>query len=138
EIIVPQIMMHSLEMPDAFACPGVKRYQAVSKQVTADPVGAVKIIGRGSNRQVYNAPFGVNGHLTPDIRSSHVVIRVLWPGVITVFAVQRDSVKGPFLFAGHDVIGSYITRRRKKTFTGRRPHDDEVFVNDAGHHSLNP
>ena len=45
DVIVPQIMMHDLEMPDALARVGSKRQHAIREEVLADTIAAPMIVG---------------------------------------------------------------------------------------------
>src|SRR5207248_6139830 len=46
KIEIPDVVAHALEMPDALSSAGVEGEDAISKQIIADAVGAVKIEGR--------------------------------------------------------------------------------------------
>ena len=47
--------MDDLVMPQPFARAGVEREQAVAKEVGADAVGAVEVVGRRTGRRVNDA-----------------------------------------------------------------------------------
>ena len=48
EVVVPDAVMHRLEVPLAFASPDIDRDDALSKEVVAGPVPTVVIAGRGA------------------------------------------------------------------------------------------
>src|SRR5215212_4556305 len=102
--------MHRLEMPQALAGPSVERDQTVAEQIRPDAVGAIVIVSRRADRQVDDATFLIDAHLTPDIDAADVFVGVLWPGVVAKLAGLRNRVKHPFQFTRNDVVGADVAR----------------------------
>ena len=130
-VVVPEIVMHVLEMPQPLARSRVEREQAVGKEIRANPIGAVEIVRARSGGKVRNAARGIDRDLAPRVRAADVLPRVLWPGVVPELTGMRHCVKLPHEFAGDDVVGAEIAGRRQVAFAGRRPEQDEILENLA-------
>ena len=57
EIVVPQIVMDHLEVPQALAGARIQRQQRIGKQVVAFTVAAVEIVARCPQRKICDAAF---------------------------------------------------------------------------------
>ena len=54
-VVVPQIVVHHLEVPQPFSGARVQRQQRRAEQIGAVPIGAVEVVGRRSERKVGDA-----------------------------------------------------------------------------------
>ena len=61
-IVVPDIVVHHLVVPDEFAGWGVERHQAVAEQIHALAVCAVEIIRSRTNRKKNQTALSVDTH----------------------------------------------------------------------------
>ena len=137
EVVVPEVVMDGLEVPQALAGARVEREQAVAEQVRADAVGAVEIVGRRAGREVGDAALLVDGDLAPGVGAADVLPGVLRPGVVAELARMRNGVERPDQLAGEDVVRAEIAGRRSVAFAGRRAQDDQVLEDAPGRAGLN-
>ena len=49
-IVVPQIMMHHLKMPESFAAAGIKCNQTIGEEVISQSMPSIEIISRSTYR----------------------------------------------------------------------------------------
>src|SRR6185295_13350349 len=103
-----------------------------AKEIGAETVDAVEIVGRRSERNVSDAALRIDGHLSPVIVAANVFPCILRPGVVAELSGTRYGVKGPCQFAVADVVGTNVSRRRKVSFTCCAAEDEKVFENLAG------
>ena len=94
-IVIPQIVMHELKMPEAFAGVKVEREQAVAEQIVAEAIAAVEIEGWRAEREIADAALLVDRELSPRIGAAGGLPRVGRPGVVAEFSRPRDRVKDP-------------------------------------------
>ena len=95
EVVVPQIVMHELLVPQALAGARIEGQQAVAEQVGADAVAAVEIERRRSGREVDDAARHVDRDLAPGVGAADVLPGVLRPGVVAELARTRNGVERP-------------------------------------------
>ena len=95
QIVVPQIVMHELVVPHAFARLALDADQRVRKQIVARPMPAVHVAGRTRERQIRVAEFFVDADERPQIRMPGVLPRVVLPRIDTKLAGSRNDMKGP-------------------------------------------
>src|SRR5207253_7477305 len=65
EVVIPQIVMDGLEVPQPLARPRIEGDDAVAEQVVADAVAAVEVEPRGAKRDVRDAARVVDRQLAP-------------------------------------------------------------------------
>src|SRR6266478_2495582 len=111
-VIVPQIVMHHLEMPETFPGARVKSQEAIGGKVRAGSIGAVIVISRRPGGEVGDAPLLVNGDLAPRVGSARVFPRILRPGFETEFIGMRNGVESPDHSSADYIIGPDIPGRR--------------------------
>ena len=131
-IVVPDIVMHGLEMPQIFAGARIESEQAVGEQIVARAIAAIQFIFGGRDRKIRDAALLVDGDLTPHIHAAHVLVGVLWPRVVPEFALTRNRVEHPCQLARAHVKRAQIARRRQITFAGKASENDQIFENPAG------
>ena len=110
QIVVPQVMMHDLIVPDAFAGLGIETEDAVSKEILADPIAAPVIIGGRSGAEEDPPPPGVQRDATPGIGASHALPCIGRPGVVAELLRMGNGMKDPASFAGPQVEGTDVAR----------------------------
>src|SRR5882724_78145 len=115
-VVVPDIVMHHLEMPQALASARVEGQQAIAEEVGAGTVRAVEIVFGAGGGHVDNTALLVERKLSPAIHAANVFPGVFRPGIGTKLAGARDRVKGPHKRAGKDVVGTDVARRRGVSF----------------------
>ncbi len=122
-------MVHSLEMPDAFAGLSIERKQRIGKEIVTYAIAAIEVEDGRTGGHIHDAAFGIDRHAGPVVCGAGILPGVFGPGVIAEFARMRDGVKGPAHSAGVHIEGADVTRRRGMGFGILSAHDDQVFVN---------
>ena len=79
KVVVPESVVHGLEVPDPLPGSGVQAHEAFGEQVVAGTMAAVEVVGRRAERQVDVARLLVNRHERPDVRVAGVLGRALLP-----------------------------------------------------------
>ena len=130
QIIIPNIVMDHLVVPEEFAGCCVERHQRIPEESFALPVGAVEIIGRAAEGEKHHAALHIDRHDPPDIRSRAVLPIVSLPGVVTDFAGTRHRVKLPDQPPRPNIEGPDCAARpfRGKLLQPRSSYD-EVLIN---------
>jgi len=111
DVIVPQVMMHDLEMPDALARGGLKREHAIGEEVCADAIAAPMIVGSRAGAGKHQAALRVQRHPAPAIGATDSFPRVGGPGLVPELARVRNGVENPATFPGARVKGADVARR---------------------------
>ncbi len=79
QIVVPQIVMKDLVMPEALARPQIECEQRVAEQVVAFAIAAPEIEGRRAGREISDAARLVDGKLGPGVGAPSRLPRVWRP-----------------------------------------------------------
>src|SRR6266478_3363988 len=124
-------MPDALEVPYSLAGFCVQRNQAVSEQIVADAIRAIKIKRSRSGRDEDDAALFIDSHPSPIIRRAAGFSSAGWPGVMTEFAVIRNCAKRPTEFAGAHIVGAHITGRSPQGFGIAPSHDDRAGLQTA-------
>src|SRR6516164_3594904 len=95
QVVVPQIVMHQLVMPDAFAGACVERHERVAKQVVARPIAAIEIKARAAEADERNAASLVDGGLAPVVDAAGLLVGLWRPRVVPELAGTWDAVEDP-------------------------------------------
>ena len=66
-VVVPEIVVHDLEVPDDLAGGAAQRDHGVRVAVRADALAAVVVRARAAGRQEHEAALDVHGHHRPDV-----------------------------------------------------------------------
>src|SRR5690606_12232002 len=127
EVVVPEIVMHGLEVPEPLARAHVERDETVAEQIRADAIRAVIVVGRRAERDIDDAALDVERHLAPRVDAADVEPGVLRPRVVAELAGLRTSVESPDELARHDVVRADVTRRREEPLARRRAEHDQVL-----------
>src|SRR5260370_36845180 len=89
EIVVPQIVMDGLEVPQALARARIQRQQRIAKQVVPFAVASVEIVARGPQREICDTPFLVNRLLATVVKAAGRLPRIGKPIVVTRISRPR-------------------------------------------------
>ena len=109
-VVVPQIVMHGLEVPDHLAGLGADTDDAVRIEVVAGPVSAVHVVAGSPGRQVDEPELLVGAHHRPDVGHPRVFPRVIQPGLDAGLPCARNRIPGPAQRARTHVVGAHIPR----------------------------
>ncbi len=85
-VVVPDVVMHELEVPEILAGVRVDRDHRGREQIVAGAVGADAVVVRGAERHVEDAALDIERGVTPDIDAGPVLRAVPAPGVVAEFA----------------------------------------------------
>ena len=128
QVVVPDAVVHRLEMPHALSCSRVERHDAFGKEVVPGPVAAVVIVGRRARGQVDVAEFLVRAHHGPDVGAAAVLPRLVLPRRGALLAALRNRVEGPQQLAGAGVVPAHVAghalHRAPAVLHERSDHDD--------------
>src|SRR5262245_32306722 len=104
-------MMNDLEMPLALPGLQIDADETLTEQVVAMSMAAVKVRRRGLNRQIHEAEFFVDRHLSPDAGVAISRPRIVEPGVIPKLAGLGNRVERPELFARSHIKRPHLALR---------------------------
>ena len=135
-VVIPNVVVHHLEMPEAAAGAGIEGQQAIGEEVRAVAVGAIEIVFGAGGGRVQDAAFFVERKFAPDVGAADSLPGVLGPGVVAELARVRDGVKGPDDLAGAHVEGADVAGRRAVALVGGGAEDQQVFKDAAGRGGL--
>ena len=110
-VVVPQAVMHDLEVPLADAGRGVEAHQRFGEHVGARTAAAVEVVARRAERHVDEAARGVERHRRPRVGVAGVAPRVGAPRVVAELARLRNRPERPDLLAGVRVERADVARR---------------------------
>ena len=111
KIIIPQIVMDQLKVPQPLASARVQREQRIPEQVVALAIRAIKIVASGTQREVSDAALLVDGHLIPVVNAAHRFPGIRRPRVVSEFTGMRDHMERPHQLAGEDIVGVNVGGR---------------------------
>lgn len=131
-VVIPDVVMHHLKMPEALAGAGVESEEAVGEEIGSSAVDAVEIVFRAGSGRIDDPTLFVERELTPDIGAADSIPCAGRPCFVTELAGMRDGVEGPDDAAGANVEGSQIAGRGAIALIGGRAQDEQVFENAAG------
>ena len=133
QVVVPEAVLHGLEVPDPLAGAGVEADDGLREEVVAEAVSAVVVVARRPDREVDEPPFGVEGHGRPDVRVADSVPGAVLPGVVAELAGLRDQVEGPDQLAGFGAERLHVAWRIAlvdEAVPDAVPHDHQVLEDD--------
>ena len=131
EIVVPQIMMQQLVVPEALAGAKVERQQRIAEQVVPFAIAAPQIEGRRAEREIPDATLLVDRELGPRVRAAGGLPRIGRPGVVAELARARNRVERPDEPAGQHIEGADVSGWRVVPFAGRRTKDEQILEHMA-------
>ena len=109
-VVVPDVVVHELEVPAALARLHVERDDARAEEVVAGVEAAV-VVDRGAVRdEVDESEFGVRRERRPRGHVTRPLPGVVLPRLVPELARPRDDVELPLELAGARVIGQDVAR----------------------------
>src|SRR5262245_55890664 len=87
--------MHGLKMPEILPGARIERQHAIRVQIVALAVSAVQLVLARSGGHVDDSPLYIDGDFSPHIDAAHVLVGVLWPGVVAELARSRNRMEHP-------------------------------------------
>src|SRR5688572_20870571 len=112
-VVVPEIVMHLLEVPAVPARLHLDRDHRDAEEIVAGPHGAVEIGTRVARREIDEAELGIDGRRLPDGGAAMLPrVIVARPGVVPGFAGTRDRVEGPHELAVVRVVSLHAAAHR--------------------------
>ena len=94
-VVVPDVVVHHLEMPQTFAGARVEREQTVAEEVCAGAIGAIEVVLGTAGRDIDDAACFVDRELRPRVGAADCLPCICWPRVVTELAGPRHGVKRP-------------------------------------------
>ena len=111
EVVVPEIVVDGLEVPDAPSARGVERDHRIAEQIRARAVAAVEVGARRGDGQEQPAAREVGGDRRPHVRGARES-GVAFPGLATDLALVRNRVERPAQRARAHVERAHVAGRR--------------------------
>ena len=111
QIVVPEIVMDDLPVPESLSGARVQRQEAVPKQVLAVPVRSVEVVSGRPGGNERDSALLVDRHLTPVVHAARGRQRFRGPRIRAKFTPARDRVENPFQLPGDDVEGVDVSGR---------------------------
>src|SRR5215469_13565234 len=128
-VVVPEVMMHKLKVPQIFACSHVQRDEAIRKEILPLAICAIKVVGRSARGGVQDASFLIHRELAPDVRSSDIGPGIGRLSFITPFSGVRHGVEDPSKTARAHIVGTNISRGRSILLACSRANNKEILEN---------
>src|SRR6185437_4230343 len=133
KVVVPGVMMDSLEVPDEFASAGVDSHERVTEKIRTFAVRGIEVRSRRAKRKKEQAAFNINAHESPDVGAGAILPGIRLPSIVAGFARVRHGVEAPDEFAGARVESANVPG---SALRGGLLHlaadDNEVFINGYG------
>ena len=107
-VVVPQVVVHGLEVPHHLAGLGPHADEAVGVEVVAGAVPAVHVVAGGPRRQIDEPELFVGAHHRPHVAHARVLPRVVEPGLDARLAGPGNRVPGPPQGPRADVVGADV------------------------------
>src|SRR5690606_38988595 len=133
-VVIPEIVVHDLEVPDDLAGFGAQRDDAVRIQVAAGAFAAV-VVGRcAAGGDEDEAAFGVDGHDGPGVGRAGLGGGFGGPLLVAgVVRGARDRIPQPAQFAGAGVVGADRTALEvDRAVVANGGADDHGIAEDGG------
>src|SRR3972149_2432174 len=111
-VVLPDVMVHHLEVPDFLPGLRVQGHEAVRVQVFSGTVAPVVRRGRGGQGNVDVAQLFVGGNATPGAEVPGALPRLFSPGLVSLLARSGNHVEGPEETTGAGVETSHVLGRR--------------------------
>ena len=133
EVVVPEAVADSLEVPELLARFDVDRDEALGVEVVARAVATVEVVRRGADRQVDDAVLVVAGEHGPDVRVAGVAPGLVLPGLDALVTLLGHGAEHPAEFARARVPAAHPARDgflRDPAVGDRGAGDDHVADHD--------
>ncbi len=130
KVVVPEAVVHRLEVPDPLSGLDVDGDDALREQVVAGAHAPVPVVRRRPRRQIDVAQLLVDGHRAPHVGVAAVAPRLVLPRLGPELAALGNGVEDPLHLAGPGVEGADVTGVRLPAGQGGvlddAAHDDGV------------
>ena len=130
-VVIPQVVMDRLEVPEPLSRARIERDQAVREEVLAEPIATIEVVGRRSGRHVHDPALVVDREGAPVVGAADVLVRLLRPRVVAELSRPRNCMELPDLPAGDHVVGADVSRWGDEGFAGGGPKDQQVLPDFA-------
>ena len=131
EVVVPQIVVHELLMPEPLAGARVERDQTVAEQVVSRPIPAIEIEARGAEGNKRDSVLRIDGQFAPVVNAACLLVRpsgqVSYPNSPGCGMLWKTHT----IFPGPHVIRLDVSGRRLVAGTLRRQRDDDQVLENA-------
>src|SRR5207248_4181995 len=107
-VVVPDVMMDELLVPDDFPSLDIEADDGVGIQIGAWTMSTVSIIGWRFRIQVNVSESFISGEGTPNAGVAGVIRGAVQPRFIARFAFAGDRVKDPQFLAGANIESQYV------------------------------
>ena len=111
-VVIPNVVMDHLEMPQAFAGARVQRQQAVGEQIRAVAIDAVEIVLRARRWARRRCRASRRPTSRSNVGAAHGLPCILRPGVVSELAGMRNGVKGPHQLSRAHIESADVAGRR--------------------------
>jgi len=111
DVVVPDVVVHDLEMPDALASVRFQRQHAIGEKVLSSAVAAVMVVRSRTGAREHQAALNVERHPAPAIRAAGGFPGVGRPGLVAKFPRMRNRVKNPAALPGARVERADVAGR---------------------------
>jgi hypothetical protein len=136
QIVIPDVVMERLEVPNTLACIRIETHETVGEEVIPVAVAAVEIAGWRLDGQIDVTVLRVRSEWRPHARVAAVLRAPVEPGVVAELTRLGNGVERPLERPGAQVIGANESRdglfRRRRTACGKRHADDNHVADDHG------
>ena len=109
DVVVPERMVHELEVPLARSGTQVDAHQGLAEEVVSRPVAPVEVVRRGLHREVDQPQLLVDRDLRPHARVAVLGRGAVQPRVVAELARRGDRVKDPEALARAHVERPYVS-----------------------------
>ncbi len=108
-VVIPQIVMDSLEIPDALARVGTQRHQRIREKVVAQALSAIEIRAGAADGEENEIALRIGRDYGPGIRRARALRAAILPGIgACAFGILRDRIESPLEFAGDGIESAYF------------------------------
>ena len=107
-VVIPDVVMDHLEMPDPLAGIHIQRDQAGAEQVVTRAETTVEVQCCTVRRDIDNAVFLVGGQWRPGGNVAGPLPCIIFPGLVTVLAGTWQDIELPKELATFGVISKYV------------------------------
>ena len=130
--LLPKIVMHDLEMPDALSGGRIEGKQRVRIEIVSGTIAAPKIGCGGSGRHKNDAPLGVESGSGPGIGATANAPCIFGPAVHTELIGVWNRMEGPPHFTRVEVESANITRCGPFGFAHLRTQNQKILIDHPG------
>ena len=127
--------MHQFKVPDAAAGGALEAHEALSKEVVAETVTAVPVVGRCGGREIGVTKILISADHRPDISLAVVLPRLVLPGLVAELARLWNDAELLSEPARSDIEPPDVSRcfgQGRRPIQRVHPHDDRLATDQRG------